>query len=457
MLNRFAKLGTLAALSACVMFAATPAFATGTRLDSMGGGSKYWTVEDEANIFDFPSLLVRYGDMTYVDNINSDNFGNTRFGFHLGLGEDFVLAAYGGRIGSATRGTGTGFDVAGNAFTGNSALGVGVQASLAGAAGGGPVGVPMNSFSVGPNGAPAQNITSTDLKFGLLAALNVGETIRLGLMINVLGDDGDTEQPEVGGQHDRGALLMDIALGFGMDLVNAELELALGIQFGMLEDYRDGFFAINGQPGDLIQHWSASQFGIRVNARFRYDFDEQYKLVTYLGFNYGAQSVEQLNVAPGTFQGGEYSALNLKLGADLRMELFEDVFVVPGIGIRWAQLSLQGNGVVDRDVDQLLSLPYYSIGVDLKVLPWLDFRFGASQSIDFIRSSSTAVNVTTENRASDVVTSLNTGIGINVPIAESMLSFDLNVNPLFWINGPDFISGNATTSFGLSGAIKYDW
>ncbi len=180
-------------------------------------------------------------------------------------------------------------------------------------------------------------------------------------------------------------------------------------------------------------------------------------MVAYLGFNYGAQSVEQLNVPVGTFQGGEYSALNLRLGADHRMELFEDVFVVPGIGMRWAQLTLQGNGVIDRDVDQLLSLPYYSIGVDLKVLPWLDFRFGAMQSIDFERRSSTATNVTTENRASDVVTTLNTGIGINVPIAESMLSFDLNVNPLFWINGPDFISGQATAGFGLSGAIKYDW
>jgi|GEM_PF-2237169 len=464
--HALARLGTLAAITATIGLAAPQALATGTRIDSMGGEAKYWTVEDEVNIFDFPSLLVRYGNMTYADNINAA-FANTRFGFHLGIGDDFVLAAFGGRINSTTRTTGTGFDVAGNSFTGASGVGVGQQAGLAGAALGGPQGEGMNSFTAtNPFAGPtAQNITDVDLKFGLIAALNIGETMRLGLMINALGDDGDTEQPENGAQHDRGALLMDIALGFGLDLVNAELELTLGVEFGFLEDFRDAGNAVTGAQEDLLQHWTASHFGLRFNARFRYDFDEQYKLIAYLGFNYGSQSVEQLNVNPAVppgFVGGEWGGLDLKLGADLRMELFEDVFVVPGIGMRWAQISLSGGGFTDRDVDRLLSLPYYSVGVDLKVFDWLDLRFGAVQSIDFIRNSTTgaaapgAPTSTTENRASDVRTTLNTGVGIHVPINESMLSLDVNVNPLFWVTGPDFISGTGP-GFGVSGAIKYDW
>ena len=464
-LSKFIHITVVVGLA--VIVGATAAQATGTRLDAMGGGSKYWTVEDEANIFDFPSLLTRYGDMTYADNINPA-LANLRFGFHIGLGDDLVIAAYGGIINAATRGTGTGFDVAGNAFTGASSLGVGQQAGLAQAASSGPQSVSMNGFTAASPfaaGATPQNITNVDLKVGLIAALNIAENMRLGLMINALGDDGDSEQPEDGAQHDRGALLMDIAVGFGLDLVDAELEVTAGVEFGILEDYRDAVNAQTGAPEDLLQHWSASHLAFRLNARFRYDFDEQYKLVAYVGFNYGSQSVEQLNVNPAVargFIGGEWSGVDLKLGADFRMELFEDVFVVPGIGMRWAQITLAGGGFTDRDVDRLLSLPYYSIGVDVKVLEWLDLRFGATQSIDFLRNSNTgtpapgAPPITTEERASDVATTLSTGVGINIPVSESMLSLDINVNPLFWVAGPDFLSGAGPT-FGVSGAIKYDW
>lgn len=42
--------------------AAASAFATEARVRSMGGGVKLWTIEDESNIFDFPSLLTRWGN-----------------------------------------------------------------------------------------------------------------------------------------------------------------------------------------------------------------------------------------------------------------------------------------------------------------------------------------------------------------------------------------------------------
>ena len=51
--------------------AGSPALATETRIDSMGGGVKLWTIEDESNIFDFPSLLVRWGNRVYVDAIEA--------------------------------------------------------------------------------------------------------------------------------------------------------------------------------------------------------------------------------------------------------------------------------------------------------------------------------------------------------------------------------------------------
>ena len=139
------RLALLVAFAGVVLFA-TSAMATQARLDSMGGGWKSWTVEDETNIFDFPALLVRWGNLAHIDNITAvdngkDTYPNMRFGYHGQLTDDMVLAFYGGVVNSRTRGVGDGYDVAGNAFTGRSSLGVGDQASQAQSANGGMAGL----------------------------------------------------------------------------------------------------------------------------------------------------------------------------------------------------------------------------------------------------------------------------------------------------------------------------
>jgi hypothetical protein len=55
-----ARIAFAGALTASIG-AGTDAHATQSNICAMGGGAKLWTVEDDRNVFDFPSLLVRYG------------------------------------------------------------------------------------------------------------------------------------------------------------------------------------------------------------------------------------------------------------------------------------------------------------------------------------------------------------------------------------------------------------
>ncbi len=457
----------LAALAACLglVLSASPALATQARIDSMGGSSRYITVEDETNIFFFPSLLVRYGNLALVDNLNGNSLVipglNTRFGFHYMMGEETVLAIYGGRV-NATGRPGTDFRsrflASENPFIGGSSLGVGFTASQAGGAGGGTT----EGMAAQVPTAASDAIGNTDLKMGLIFATKFGPTTRFGAMLNIMGDDADVEQPSNTNQTDQGALLIDAAVGLGLDLVGSELELTLGFQYGTVDDYRDAVVAATGQFNDLVQHWSGEHMGVRLGGRWVIEMTERQRLVPYATLNYGTQDVRHNNLPIGVQQNGSWNAVDFQVGADLRMELFDDVFVVPGLGIRYAQHTLEGAGNVDDDVDRLVSFPFYGMGIDVKVWEWMDFRFGANQFVNFLRHSSTTspqpgISITNEDRASEVLTTVHTGLGFHFPIAESVLSLDINVNPTFWLNGPDFITGNATNPFGLNAAVKYDW
>ena len=436
------------------------AHATQVRLDAMGGGFKYWTMEDETNVFDFPELLVRWGDLTSIDNLSlvSGNIpgANTRFAIHYQLTDDVVIAAFGGRIDSSTRAPSTtsGYAAAGNPYTGTSSLSVGGEASAAGGAQGG-------SATARGNGDP-DPLYNVDLKVGLGFAVKLGERMRLGATLSIMGDNADVEQPDQDSaqvQKDQGAMIIDFGLGFGVDITpKHELEVGLGLEFGWLEDARDSVDPTSGQFVDLEEHWSATHLGVRINARHTFHITKKMALVSYARFLIGSQEVKNEFVLAANAQNGSWDAFDIHAGTDLRLEVAKDVWVVPGVGIRYAQQTLEGVGSIDRDLDRILTLPYYGVGVDIRVFEWLDFRFGAQQFVNLYRVSRTPQGQdTVEVQASDVITTVSTGLGFNVAIGESTLSLDVNINPNFWLNGIYIVSGATTNPFALTTALKFDW
>lgn len=423
--------------------------ATEARIRSLGGGFKYWTIEDEANIHDFPSLLTRWGNRAYIDNLqpgtnNGEVFPEGRFGFHYNLSDDTVLAFIGVHSDTASRGLSSGYVPTGNAITGGSALGIALQAAQAAGVGG----------SAGNPGTDAR--LGAEYRYGLMFATALGPTTRFGIQLNVSADDADIDSPN-NVQVDQGALLFDLGLGLGLDLDGSELELAAGVEIGILEDNRDGAEATTGVPGDLLEHWSGSHFGIRLNGRWTFDFFDQTKIVAYTQFLYGSQSLELVNTASVPNESGSYSGLKFTLGADLRIEPFQDVVVSPGLGIFIAQQTIESPNVIDRDADQLMALPYYGIAVDVKLADWVDMRFGAQQHVLSERLSVTSAGVTNTQSGAEVITSFAWGLGFNIPVSESQLAIDLALNPTFLTNGPHLLTGNSTGPFALNAAVRYNW
>lgn len=445
------KLRSAALITATAgVLAAPSAFATEARIRSMGGGVKLWTIEDEANIFDFPSLLTRYGNRVYMDNLQpasgGEAFPNGRFGFHYNLSDDTVLAFFGAHESSATRPAGTGYNLTGNLVNGLSTMGVAFQASQAGESASGTTEAMVGGDAIG----------NTDYRYGVMLGTQLGTTTRFGVMLNVAADNGDIESPS-DEERDQGAMLFDLALGLGVDLSGSELELSAGLELGFFDDARDEPDAGSGLPGDQLEHFTGSHFALRVNGRWTFDFFDQTKIVTYAQFQLADQSVELSNaIAP--VPSGAWNGIGFTLGADLRIEPFQDVIVSPGLGFMVAQQTLEGTTVVDRDADLLLALPFYGVGVDLKLASWVDMRFGGQQYVLSNRHSTTDTSGRTDTASiSDVITTFTWGLGFNIPVADSNLAIDLALNPDFFLNGPHVITGNATGPFAVNAAVRYAW
>ena len=440
----------LALPAAVAALSASPAFASETRIDSMGGGVKLWTIEDESNIFDFPSLLVRWGNRVYVDRIEAttDDIPGGYFGFHYNLSDETVLAFFGAHINSGTNGASTGGGTAGNTgYVGSGNLVTG-GLSLGNATG--PIfGVDGDAVQAVGEGGPN---TSAEYRYGLMFATQLGATTRFGLSLNIAGDNDDIDSPN-NVQTDTGSLLFDLGLGLGVDLSGSELELSAGLNIGLLESAADNV----GTGVDLEDVWSGSHFGLRIGGRWTFDFVSQSKIVAFTQFALASQDLEQVNTTAVPAPSGSYSQLSFILGADLRIEPFQGVIVSPGLGFYVAQQTLENPGTVIRDANLLFGLPFYSIAVDLKLADWVAMRFGAQQFVNMLRESSTTAGSTNTHSTTDVITTFAWGLGFDIPVAESALELDFALNPTFLNNGPNVLTGNTTGPFALNASLSYHW
>lgn len=431
------------------LVAATPAAATESRIHAMGGGVKLWTIEDEANIFDFPSLLVRWGNRVYVDQIRAttNDIPGGHFGFHYSLSDETVIAFLGAHINSGTNGPPSDpSDTAGN----SGFIGTGHPIT-----GGLPLGLATGPFiGISPQAALASPgaETNAEYRYGIMFATQLGAKTRFGLSLNVLGENNDVDSPN-NVQTDNGGLVFDIGLGLGVDLDGSELELGAGLEIGILESAADN----QGTGADLEDVWSGSHFGLRVGGRWTFDFFDQTKIVAFTQFMLANQDVEQVNTPAVPAPSGSYSALSFILGADLRIEPFQGVIVSPGLGFYVAQQTLENPGTVIKDANLLFGLPFYGIAVDLELASWVSMRFGAQQFVNMLRESTTTAGTTNTTSTTDVLTTFAWGFGFNIPVAESAVTIDLCLNPTFLNNGPHILSGTATGPFALNAALRYAW
>jgi len=434
----------LAALVMTCLFPAV-AHATDTRIQSLGGKEKYFTVFDETNVLVLPSTLLLFTNLVYVDagtepvwaaqDADGANIPyNAGFGVHYGLGQDTVIAFYGSSLSRYVSG-----DLLQRAFTGQGLWG---EATYE---------VPEVKPADENQQEGERAIHNADHKGTALFAQRLGK-MRLGIGLSFWGDNYTISDPE-SDRLSRGGTLFEGTVGLGFDLDgNDSLDLAVKVLGGKFED---SLSAPSGSGGttEVTRFSSDLNWGLGLLGRAMFGIPGGEKIVPYLSVDMarGGFGLNAENEADAVSdQATRYSVI---AGTDVRIQPLERVYIYPGIGL--AVVGIKGTesleGITETFQNDLaLVAPFVSASVDAQVLDWLAFRFGARQSVIF----SSWETATQQGKDSDTLTEFTLGSNLHF----KNLDIDLMVNPEMFLKGPSLFTGKEwSDGMAFQSALRFQW
>ena len=453
-------------VASLLMVLSSTVFAGGTRVKSMGangngldlgdkGGflSGYITIEDEVNALFLPSTLVDFGSLAMIDSMSwVDGVVTGRFAFHYALGEDTVIAFYGGQEESVIVGSTS--STAGGSVNAAGVVGIADPHASEGS-------LPSSTSQGSPD-------LTGQMWWGVLGAHNFGDW-RLGSSLFVFYDSVRMDHADAPGAETSNWVL-DYRLGAGFGVGDTEIDIAAGFQ------YKD--FAISGPQlpadgGDEEQEFSYftpyQNFAIDMTARAVVPMNDMTSLVPYAYFLYEIQGLTDEVVEGEGDEAGpayaDFSQMAIDLGMDVHIEPFKNVHIYPGVGFRMAFSEvLVKEGSLEEDSS--MALPYYGFGVDARIWDWFSFRMGARQYVIFDRDSenwvqsSDDVSIDHQDELSRtrVVTTIDTGMSFIFGEKDNWI-IDCHLAPEFFLHGPYLLSGSdgGLQQLNLDVSLKYTW
>ena len=466
---------------------ALPASATRVRVNTMGGGEKRLTFDDETVVSLLPSLLVDYPDRALIDVIEATS-ANTSFGAHFALSARDVVAIYGG---SRTRA------IAGGVMGTSPALAIEFPGSIAtrpGAVGGVVTSDPGPRAVLGSlGGVAAAREAGQDLEYtirlanpvaGLGGATSGGSSLgslgglgglgglsdaltadlhaaalyahrfdswRLGLLVGVWADLEEQTSPEEQSMEQR-ATFVELRLGAGVDIGDQSgLDLAL---VGGFATFRDE--AWDPAAGSLAPRYESDglwQLGLTGRAKLAL-FHGGY-LVPYCELTYRSETVQGAGATGDDTL--SFWGLNGAFGVDVALEPIEGVIVQPGVGFTVQMGTFEGPGAIEGADDKaeslILAMPFYGVAVEAWVLDWLALRLSAKQRIRYHRDQTTIAGAKTKKERYEVDTEVALGVGFR------FVGFELDflINPDILTHGPYGLTGTETDTLNLQVALRYAW
>lgn len=424
---------TLRAAAALTLIAglALPATtsATTTRVNSMGGATRFITVVDETNIWVFPSTIADWGNLAMIDNFDGTS-GD--FAFHYALTRDAVLVVYGGN--------GRGF-----AFGEQRGLGMfGVAPALSGAP------TPRAQSGVSDEaavGSFSQANETANFKGAIGFGMKTGGT-NFGGLLSVYGDNRSVETNVT---ETDGPLRIDLLGGVGFEAGPGQLDLGFGLHFGFLTSEH------NDAGGDDFA--ADGFFGLDAMARYMVDVAPGVEAIPYAGISFLKQGIKRTPPNNGTETKYGSTQFLIALGADLKIQPLNDVFIYPGAGLFFNSVTIdEDNGnITVSDAEQTFAIPYFSLAIDAKITDWLDWRLGAMHRDSFNTVADEVdqgggATFKTINKDSSAQVIFTTGFGLRF----GDWRIDMNIDPAFWVNGPYIVTGN-TSRWALDVALQFLW
>jgi hypothetical protein len=236
---------------------------------------------------------------------------------------------------------------------------------------------------------------------------------------------------------------LDLVTGIGLTFGKNKLDLALGVEYGSVgfDNFQIGV-TDDDPPEPITEDQTDSHLGIKLGARMVISVAPGVHAIPYMTLRYVSDTVESF---------GNTNAV-LQAGADLRISPVKDVFIYPGVGLRYGTFTPEGGKARTQ-----VAIPTVSLAVDARITDWLDWRLGAvhldiSESCGGDSIKTCGGTLGPDEILRDQKLRFSTGFGLHF----GEWTIDMNLDPQLFTEGVHFLTGTEQ-SWAVDAALLYRW
>lgn len=206
-----------------------------------------------------------------------------------------------------------------------------------------------------------------------------------------------------------------LGVDLGLTMMEQALDLAVGFMMGPNWTFVDA-------NGDDVSEPDGNM-SFNLGGRYWHEFNDEVWFVPHLGFDYSTFGVKEAY---------KETCMNLDLGWGVNIMPADAVLLLFDFGIMYGTCKYEPEGG-DESTTTMMTLPYFKGGLEGHVFDWWDVRFGAVRYWN---------NETEEDMYKMGWATTGTYLGSGLHFGN--LDIDVWMDPDFALNGPYFVSGNAT-------------
>lgn len=390
------RLSVLLLALAMVSVMVAPAFATWTRVATMGNQSQF--IQDDHNIWNFTSTVNNYPRHLIIDHsIDADSYGfgdvdmdgSTRVGMIVPFMKQMVVGAF---ISN--------FD---------------------------------QDWSHNPTGDSPQKI---DLFWGWR-----GASMDLGVRI-----DYYSQGSEFGGKVSNNVTGLNLGGGFN---VNGNM-LEANVMYTMY-GFKDEIQGGAGPYDAITEKDGGSDMGL--NLRYLHAYNSMVTLVPALAYRTQKLSIKTGPAPSGVGDGEELKTTGFDLGVGCNTVPLQGTEFLTSFGVRSQSNEYSDTAGTYNDFKDS-HFPYISFGAEIQAKNWLMFRFGAEKTWDGTTDNG-PFGTGNPSEFKQWGSDFDYHVGAAVMVGD--LQFDVDINPDWFNAGPYFVSGSSNGDMFGWISIKYDY
>jgi len=174
-------------------------------------------------------------------------------------------------------------------------------------------------------------------------------------------------------------------------------------------------------------------------------------IVPYLGFftySFQPKSTITAGTTSTAITGLNWSWMNVNAGVGLNWPIMDDIQIAGGVGLSYNTLKAD-TGSFERKNTTFVA-PAFNMALETRITDWITGRMGFNKSISMITDNPNTFQEGKGLAFSDPISTFSMGAGFHF----GRFSIDATVNERWFKSGPNFLSGNSSSSNEMFGEMS---